>query len=426
MNDDGLDTLPAELPARIGPYTLTGFIRETKDTWVCSVSDDNPLGPSLMLHAMKPGRVNGQAAADRFARYAAKLGVVQSPHLIVPIDAGQEEESGITYSVTRRLTGPSLAQQFPGRAPLTRQEIESVLAPVIDVVGRLQGQSCAHLEIGADHVWFDAEGRCVLGEARIDWSDPAATQRPNPERAAAVSLPEERLGSVTELARADVFGLGRLLFEAATGLPLETALPILREAPAPDALEELTRIIESDSESRIQFPDHVPLDDGLKTIIQRACQASPYLRFESAHHLLGAFEASKSGIERIRQSDTDASKGASLSSSVAAANSTSRASENSQWRGSAGSSKRRRASIDAGRPGRDPQATRRRAQGPGLRGRVRRGDPAERAERQRERPRTIRRLRERAEDGDRGPEPRIDRRLIRGSRDLLPSGRRGR
>lgn len=348
MVNEETGALPLELPDRIGPYSLTGFLRETRDTWVCTVADDNPLGPSLMLHAMKPGRVNGQAAADRFVRYAAKIGVVQSPCLIVPIDAGHDDATGFTYTITRRLSGPSLAQQFPDRAPLTRQEIEADLGPIIDVVGRLQGQSCAHLEIGADHVWLDEAGRSVLGEARIDWSDPAATQRPNPQQTDAVSLPEERLGTVTELARADVFGLGRLLFEAATGLPLESALPILREAPDPAAIEELRRIIDSDTESRIQFPDSIPIDDGLKTIIQRACQASPYLRFESAHHLRDAFEASKSGIERVRETGGDsrsAPDSASSSEPSASARPT-RASENSQWRASAGSSTRRRASID--------------------------------------------------------------------------------
>ncbi len=282
-------------PRTIGEYRVSAFVRSGRYATTYHVDDDNPLQSEVMLHALHPGLLATADERERFFAHAAKLGVVQHSRLCFPFDAGYDAAGDLAYFVTPPLEGTPLTQVIQQGGALAAEEIATLLGPVVEGVITLHGHGLAHLDISPDELFFDGQGIARLGPARPDWSDPQATNRGSPAiREGAVQTPEERVGGVRDDLATDVFGLGRILYESATGRSIYDVLPALGPQASPTDVAELEAVIAEDRETPIEFPADASVDDALQEIIRHSCQLSPYRRFASASDLLDALECSKS------------------------------------------------------------------------------------------------------------------------------------
>jgi len=207
------------------------------------------------------------ARLEREARAAAAL---KHPNIVTLYAI--EEAGGLPFLVMELVEGETLRQ----RIPPTGFELEELLrlaVPLVDAVAAAHARGVTHRDLKPDNVMVTWDGHLKIldfGLAKLrapqTGAVDTAAETPFPDETAtregmAVGTPgymaPEQIRGQRADARADVFALGLLLFEAATGRhpfaaddPAARTLAILRDAPLvlsrlrPDLPRELERLLE--------------------------------------------------------------------------------------------------------------------------------------------------------------------------------------
>lgn len=183
----------------------------------------------------------------------------------------------LPYIVTERISGPSLLARF-GQAPLPLDEVTELAAGLAQALGDLHRQNVIHLDLKPDNVLRRPTGEMVL----IDYGlsrhshlpDLLAEEFTIPMGTFPYIAPEQYLRQRGDL-RSDVFSLGVMIYQAATGV-----LPY----GAPETLRGVRRRLWVDPipprRLRPEIPEH------LQEIILRALAVDPAQRYQSAAQVL--------------------------------------------------------------------------------------------------------------------------------------------
>jgi serine/threonine protein kinase/Flp pilus assembly protein TadD len=232
----------------------------------------------------------------RFEREARAVAALAHPNILDIHDFGNE--SGIAYLVTELLEGESLRQRLTGSPLPWRTAIEIGLA-VADGLASAHSHGIVHRDLKPENVFLTFDGRVKIldfGLARLE-RGPSTETSPTvatPTRTGTVMgtagymSPEQARGGHAD-PRSDIFSLGCILYEMATGKraffaenAAETLVAILRDEPADPA-------------------DLVPeLPDHLRLVILRCLSKYPDSRFESARDLAFALKVAGSESARAR------------------------------------------------------------------------------------------------------------------------------
>lgn len=145
------------------------------------------------------------------------LGMLQGPHVPRLIDAGDISKP---YLVIECIDGPTLAASV-GQAPLPAARVVALVAPLAIAVQALHEQGLVHLDIKPSNVMYRPSGEAVL----IDFGlahhahlpDLLAEEFRKPMGSAPYIAPEQVVG-VRNDARSDIFALGVVMYELATGV----------------------------------------------------------------------------------------------------------------------------------------------------------------------------------------------------------------
>ncbi|MCA8924348.1 MAG: protein kinase [Planctomycetes bacterium] len=209
----------------------------------------------------------------RFQREARSLAELNHPH-VVRLHAARLEGPQ-PYFVQELLAGGSLAERLRG-GPLTGDEARRVAREVAAGVAAAHRAGVLHRDLKPDNVLFSAEGVAKVADFGLARGREAAEQL---TRTGAVlgtpafMAPEQAVDARTADERADVYGLGALLYAMLTGVPplrtqgrsLIAALTALQtEAPAPPT----------------ELNPRAPAD--LVAVCLRALEKDPALRHPSA------------------------------------------------------------------------------------------------------------------------------------------------
>ena len=245
---------------RVEPHCLNlkcrrGRIEWVVDPWkagcharlVQAVSADRSAQASLDPHARE--------RLWREARSAARL---SHPHVCQVHDGGEQE--GNPYVVMELLQGESLAQRL-ARAVLPAHEVMQHAVDILGALTALHRQGIVHRDLKPANIFLTPHGIKLLdfGLSRPPQPDTVAGNDPSVTATGMIvgtpryMAPEQLEGREPD-ARCDLFALGAILYEMASGAPAfpgETPLQVLRavafEQPAPlagsPALEALNRII---------------------------------------------------------------------------------------------------------------------------------------------------------------------------------------
>src|SRR5512139_2349498 len=172
------------------------------------------------------------------------LGALKGPHVPRYVAAGDLARQ--PYLVMEHVEGRSL-KDWTDRAPLPAAEVASLGAAVATALHALHLQEAIHLDLKPSNVIVRPDGQAVLvdfGLARHGhYPDLLAEEIRSPIGSAPYISPEQVMGVRWE-PRSDVFALGAILYELATGrLPFgaPTSLAALRkrlwrDPPPPRAL----------------------------------------------------------------------------------------------------------------------------------------------------------------------------------------------
>ncbi len=275
--------------SRIGRYQVLALLGKGGMGEVYRALDDR-LGREVAVKVL-PALFSADAERlKRFDQEARAAGALNHPNVLAIIDIGTQD--GAPYIVSELLEGGTLRERLAGGALPLRKVIEFG-SQVARGLAAAHAKGIVHRDLKPENLFVTRDGHVKIldfGLAKLVRSDTGSSPR-NDSLAATMTEVGQVLGTVGYMApeqvrgepadhRADIFALGCVLYELATGrapfhhgTSADTMAAIVRDdlPPFPAELER-----------------HAP---GLAALVRRCVEKSATERFESARDLAYALEA---------------------------------------------------------------------------------------------------------------------------------------
>lgn len=187
------------------------------------------IGRTVALKVLHRHLGTSSSALRRFQQEAQVLGRLRHPNLVDIFDFGDHE--GAPYLVMEWLCGPTLGEELGARGPLTLDEIGKIFLPLGSALAAAHRLGVVHRDIKASNVVLADATPGGMAERKqrivklIDFgiAKLLSEELPVPKTTVGTRLgtpasmaPEQILGDRVD-ARTDIYALGVLLFQAATG-----------------------------------------------------------------------------------------------------------------------------------------------------------------------------------------------------------------
>ena len=209
--------LPPGTP--VGHYRVTGLLGRGGMGFVYE-AEDPKLGRRVALKVLPP-ELETEERRRRFEREARTLAAIQHPG-IVHVYSIEESGAGARYIAMERVSGRTLAERIePGGLPLP--QLLDVAIPLADALAAAHARGVIHRDLKPANVMVTDDGHVKVldfgvakwrPELRADAS--SATLQGIVVGTASYMSPEQAEGREVDH-RSDVFSLGVILFQMATG-----------------------------------------------------------------------------------------------------------------------------------------------------------------------------------------------------------------
>ncbi len=187
-----------------------------------------PAGSELALKTLAREFAGEPAARAAFREEAEAARAVRDPSLVRVVHEG--ERDGRPFLLLQYVPGPTLRELLERDGPLSEPRLRPLGAQLARALALLHARGFVHGDVKPENVRLDGEGRAVLLDLGF-----ARAARPGGERASQAGslayLSPERIRGESADASSDVFALGIVLYELATGVH-----PFGRGKPRPHAL----------------------------------------------------------------------------------------------------------------------------------------------------------------------------------------------
>lgn len=285
-----LADVPVPSGTQIGPYCLLGFLRAGGMGEVYKARDTR-LDRLVAIKFLPRVLAGDTTALDRFRREARAASALNHPHICTVHDIGDFQ--GRPFFVMELLEGTSLEERI-GDKPRPISELVDVAIQACDALRAAHAKGIIHRDIKPGNIFLSINGQIKIldfglaklveeshsttGTATTTATEviPSTTRtRPGRLMGTPAYLSPEQARNEEVDARTDIFSLGLVLYEMATGRPTfrgrtsgELIEAILNETPAkPSTLNSA-----------------VPAR--LERVILRTLEKDRRERFQSAHELL--------------------------------------------------------------------------------------------------------------------------------------------
>jgi formylglycine-generating enzyme required for sulfatase activity len=258
-------------------------------------AEDLKLGRRVALKVL-PAEANPDAQArQRFLREARAASALNHPH-VVTIHA-VEEADGLDYIIMEYLEGETLQDKL-ARGPVPVRDVLGWGLQMAEAVAAAHAAGVVHRDLKPGNVLLTPGGRVkVLDFGLATWARPVpgAHDAPDLSRLTSSGLvvgtvpymsPEQTRGEAVD-ARSDVFALGSVLYEAATGR---------RPFGGPSALAILHAIATEEPPPPSTLRPDLP--KGFDRVLGRALAKDPAQRYRSAAELAEALRGLGGEAER--------------------------------------------------------------------------------------------------------------------------------
>jgi serine/threonine-protein kinase len=183
-----------------------------------------------------------QAGIERFRREARLISRLEHPHLLPVYDYSPDHDP--PYIVMRYLEGGTLKDVLDEHTTLPLNEIAHLMKQVCGAMDYAHRQGVVHRDLKPSNIMVDRDGNAFVadfGIARIN-DGQGMTQTGFTVGTPGYMSPEQGMGSASIDLRADVYALGVMVFEMATGqvpytgeTPLQTLFKHIQD-PIPSAV----------------------------------------------------------------------------------------------------------------------------------------------------------------------------------------------
>jgi serine/threonine protein kinase len=259
-------------------------------------AEDTKLHRHVALKLLPQSMAADPDRRARFEREARSVAALNHPNIVTLYSV--EESDGVHFITMELVEGQSLAHQMPsGGFPLKR--LLEIAIPLADAVSRAHRAGITHRDLKPDNIMIDAEGRLRVldfGLAKLQEPTESAEAAHLPTATAmtgegkivgtvAYMSPEQAEGKPVDH-RSDIFSLGTILYEMATGQ---------RPFQGDTSMSTIGAILKDEPSSVTEINPALPRHAG--RILSRCLAKDPDRRYQTALDLRNELEALKGEIE---------------------------------------------------------------------------------------------------------------------------------
>ena len=222
-----------------GKYEILGEIGRGGMATVYKARQIN-LDRIVALKVLPPQFTHDMEFVKRFQDEARNAARVSHHNLIAIHDVGSEQN--LYYISMEFLSGETLRDRILREGALPEAEIRRIITPIADGLSHAHEQNLIHRDIKSSNIFLTDKGRPVLmdfGIAKALDSTQKMTQSGTVLGTPEYMSPEQAQGKTTD-ARSDIYSLGIVMYEMATGRlpfqgdhPLSTLHLITTQPPTP-------------------------------------------------------------------------------------------------------------------------------------------------------------------------------------------------
>lgn len=266
-------------PDRIGPYRLEGRLG-SGGMGVVHAAWDERLERRVAVKQIRPEVAGDPLRRERFRREARAVAKLNHPAIVQIYDLLETSEGD--WLVLQYVEGPTLAQRLR-QGPLPPEQVVSLARDVLGALEEAHSQGFLHRDLKAENVVLTPSGRAKVldfGLAKLYETGSRAGSGALTTAGGLVGTyramsPEQANGLELD-PRSDLFSVGVLLYEAATGVsPFKAGTPV----------ETLTRVC-----THLQPPAselNPAIAEPLSALIDELLEKEPERRPRSASEALG-------------------------------------------------------------------------------------------------------------------------------------------
>ncbi len=201
---------PKLMSDEFGRYRLESKIGEggLAEVYRAQTSD----GATVALKRLSRVHLGSQGMLEVFANEAKVAKLAQAPALLGAVDVGNA--GGWPFFVMPLAEGGSLQDRLDASTALPRAELGALAMAIAAAVESLHKTGFVHGDLSPGNILFDAAGTALLGD--FSAATPLGAKQRQPQGTFAYMSPEQVRGQPLD-ARSDVFSLGALLWECASG-----------------------------------------------------------------------------------------------------------------------------------------------------------------------------------------------------------------
>ncbi len=272
--------------SRLGRYEVRSKLGEGGMGEVY-LARDTQLDRDIALKILTADLARDQQRLHRFLQEARAAAALSHPNIAHIYEIGEAE--GTQFIAMEYVEGESLDKKIAGR-PLRMSEQLDYAIQIADALDEAHGRGIVHRDIKSQNVMINARGRVKVldfGLAKVSAPGGVTDRTSNSELATRVKTtpgivmgtvnymsPEQALGREVDQ-RSDIFSLGVVLYEMATG-----RLPFAGDT----VTETIDRIAHSQPEAIARLNYDVPPE--LEVIVKKALRKDREERYQTVHDLL--------------------------------------------------------------------------------------------------------------------------------------------
>src|SRR6266498_4202211 len=229
--------------------------------------------------------------ATRFHQEARIIAMLEHPHILPVFDYG--ESDGVAYFVMRYLDAGTLKDKMEAGRPLPFDEIDRIFTQLADALSYAHGHGIVHRDLKPANALIDSQGNVFLtdfGIAKLlESASPRLTQTDAIMGTPAYISPEQAQGKPVDQ-RSDIYSLGIILYEMATG-----GVPFVADTPLAVLFKHISDPLPLPSLVKPDIP--APIEQ----VILKALAKEPQDRFATAAEFVASWKRALEESETVHR-----------------------------------------------------------------------------------------------------------------------------